>query len=133
MTIRLIALVAAMSVMVLYAQCLRASSLALDSIKLPPGFSITLYASGVTNARGMVLGEKGTLFVGSRKEGRVYAVVDENGDHRADRVYTVAKGLDMPVGVAYRNGSLYVSSVDRILRYDNIEQHLSDPPAGAVI
>lgn len=133
MTIRLIALVAAMSVMVLYAQCLRASSLALDSIKLPPGFSITLYASGVTNARGMVLGKKGTLFVGSRKEGRVYAVVDENGDHRADRVYTVAKGLDMPVGVAYRNGSLYVSSVDRILRYDNIEQHLSDPPAAAVI
>ena len=133
MTSRLAALIAATFTIVASAQCLRADSPALDRVKLPPGFSITLYASGVTNARGMVLGEKGTLFVGSRKEGRVYAVVDENGDHRAERVYTVAKGLDMPVGVAYRNGSLYVSAVDRILRFDGIEQHLSDPPAPAVI
>ena len=63
----------------------------------------------------------------------MYAVVDENGDHRADRVYTLAKGLDLPVGVAYRNGALYVSAVDRILRYDEIEKHLSDPPAPVVI
>lgn len=133
MTSRLCALIAAIFAMFLYAQCLRADSLALDSVKLPLGFSITLYASGVKNARGMVLGEKGTLFVGSRKEGRVYAVVDENGDHRADRVYTLAKGLDLPVGVAYRDGALYVSAVDRILRYDEIEKHLSDPPAPVVI
>ena len=63
----------------------------------------------------------------------MYAVVDENGDHRADRVYTLAKGLELPVGVAYRNGALYVSAVDRILRYDDIEKHLSDPPAPVVI
>jgi glucose/arabinose dehydrogenase len=133
MTMRLCALITAIFAMVLYAQCLRADSLALDSVKLPPGFSITLYANDVKNPRGMARGEKGTLFVGTRKEGRVYAVVDENGDHRADRVYMLAKGLDMPVGVAYRNGSLYVSAVDRILRFDDIEQHLSDPPAPIVI
>ena len=98
MTIRLCALIAGLLAMFLYAQCLRADSLALDSVKLPPGFSISLYASGVKNARGMVRGEKGTVFVGSRKEGRVYAVVDENGDQRADRVYTLAKGLELPVG-----------------------------------
>jgi glucose/arabinose dehydrogenase len=133
MTIRLCALIAAVIAMVLHAQCLRAGPLPLEKITLPPGFTITVYASGVTNARGMALGEKGTLFVGSRKEGRVYAVVDENGDHRADRVYTIAKGLEMPIGVAYGNGSLYVSAVDRILRYDEIEQHLTDPPAPVVI
>ena len=133
MTSRLSALIVAIFAMIVSAQCLHADSLALHNLKLPPGFSITLYASDVTNARGMALGEKGTLFVGSRKEGRVYAVVDENGDHRAERVYTVATGLDMPVGVAYRNGSLYVSAVDRILRFDEIEQHVSDPPAPAVI
>jgi glucose/arabinose dehydrogenase len=133
MTIRLCALIAAVFTMVLSAQCLHADSVQLQSLKLPPGFSITLYASGVKNARGMALGEKGTLFVGSMKEGRVYAVVDHDGDHRADRVYTLAKGLELPVGVAYRNGSLYVSAVDRILRYDEIEKHLSDPPAPVVV
>ena len=133
MTIRLCALIAAVFGTVLHAQCLRAGSLPLDNIKLPPGFSMTVYAAGVTNARGMVLGDKGTLFVGSRREGRVYAVVDENGDHRADKIYTIAKGLTMPVGVAFRNGSLYVSAVSQILRYEGIEQHLSKPPEPAVI
>ncbi|HEX8750799.1 MAG TPA: PQQ-dependent sugar dehydrogenase [Nitrospira sp.] len=133
MTSRVFALIAMILVTFLYAQCLRADSIAWHSLKLPPGFSITPYTSDVKNARGMALGEKGTLFVGSRREGRVYAVVDDDGDHRADRVYTLAKGLEMPVGVAYRNGSLYVSAVNRILRYDDIESHLSDPPAPAVV
>jgi hypothetical protein len=130
MTIRLCALIAAMVATILHAQCLRAGSLALDSLKLPPGFSVTLYAIDVTNARAMALGEKGTLFVGSKNAGRVYAVVDENGDRR---VYTIAKGLEMPVGVAYRNGSLYVSAVDRILRFDDIENHLKDSPKPVVV
>ena len=133
MTIRFVTLAAMIGMVFLYAQCLRADSVAWQSLKVPPGFSVTLYTSDVKNARAMTLGEKGTLFVGSRREGRVYAVVDENGDHKADRVYTIAKGLDMPVGVAYRNGSLYVSAVSRILRYDEIENHLSDPPAPAVV
>ncbi|HTL61369.1 MAG TPA: sorbosone dehydrogenase family protein [Nitrospira sp.] len=130
---RLFAVIAMIGVVFLPALCLRADSLMLHSLKLPPGFAITVYTSDVKNARGMALGEKGTLFVGSKGEGRVYAVVDENGDHKADRVYTIAQSLQMPVGVAYRNGALYVSAVSRILRYDNIEQHLSDPPEPVVI
>ncbi|HEY7128728.1 MAG TPA: sorbosone dehydrogenase family protein [Nitrospira sp.] len=133
MMLRLCTFMAAIVVMVLHAQCLRAGPLPIDNLKLPPGFSVTLFASGVTNARGMALGQKGTVFVGSRKEGRVYALVDENGDHKADKIYTLAKGLDLPVGVAYRNGSLYVSAVDRILRFDDIENHLKDPPKPVVI
>ncbi|HEX2056132.1 MAG TPA: PQQ-dependent sugar dehydrogenase [Nitrospiraceae bacterium] len=113
--------------------CARAGPLSLDQIKLPPGFSISLYTSEVPNARGMVLGSNGTLFVGSKKEGRVYAVVGDGKDHRTTRVYTIAKGLNMPVGVAFKDGSLYASSVDRILRFDNIEQRLADPPTPVVI
>jgi glucose/arabinose dehydrogenase len=113
--------------------CARAGSLQLEQIKLPPGFSITVYASDVPNARGMVLGSAGTLFVGSRKEGRVYAVVDDGTGHQAARVYTIARGLNMPVGVAFKDGSLYASSLDRILRFDNIEQRLVDPPAPVII
>lgn len=113
--------------------CARAGSLSLDQIKLPPGFSISVYASDVPNARGMVRGAGGTLFVGSKQEGRLYAVVDDGTGRRAARVYTIMRGLNMPVGVAFKDGSLYASSVDRILRFDNIEQHLADPPAPVVI
>jgi glucose/arabinose dehydrogenase len=112
---------------------IHASSLPLDTIKLPPGFAITVYADNVPNARGMTLGQHGTLFVGSMKKGDVYAVIDKDGDHHADDVFTIARGLNMPVGVAYRNGSLYVSAVDRILRFDKVEQRLTNPPAPVTI
>ena len=119
--------------MLFLSTAVHAESLPLEKISLPSGFSISLYANGVSNARGMALGKNGTLFVGSKQEGRLYAVVDEDGDHQADRVYVLAEKLQMPVGVAYKDGSLYVSSVDRILRFDEIEQHLADPPAPVVV
>jgi glucose/arabinose dehydrogenase len=112
---------------------IHASAVDLGKIKLPPGFTIAVYADNVPNARAMTLGKNGTLFVGSRSKGDVYAVVDTDGDQRADKVYTIARGLNMPVGVAYRNGSLYVSAVDRILRFDEIEQRLSNPPKPVVV
>src|SRR5438105_2637252 len=38
----------------------------LERIKLPPGFQIEIFAQDVKDARSMALGEKGTLFVGTR-------------------------------------------------------------------
>lgn len=110
-----------------------AGSIPIERISLPPGFTISVYADNVPNARGMTLGANGTLFVGSRDKGNVYAVVDRNGDQRADEVFTIARGLRLPVGVAFRNGSLYVSAVDRILRFDGIEQRLADPPSPVTV
>lgn len=107
--------------------CSAARPLATD-ITLPAGFSIAVYAGNVPGARSMALGAKGTLFVGTRDEGKVYAVIDRNGDHKADEVITIAGGLRMPNGVAFRNGSLYVAEVSRVLRYDNIEERLKNPP-----
>jgi glucose/arabinose dehydrogenase len=105
----------------------------LKQIKLPPGFSIEVYASGVRNARQMARGDKGTLFVGSRTAGNVYAVVDNNGDHKADRVVTIASELDSPSGLAFRDGALYVAEISRILRYDGIESRLDNPPQPVVV
>src|SRR5438445_5856389 len=112
---------------------IHASAVDLDDRKLPPGFTSGVYADHVPTARAMTLGKNGTLFVGSRSKGDVYAVVDTDGDQRADKVYTIASGLQQPVGVAYRNGSLYVSAIDRILRFDDIEQHLTKPPKPVVV
>lgn len=105
----------------------------LDKIKLPPGFSIEIYAENVPNAREMTQGPDGTLYVGTRTEGKVYAVRDLNGDGRADNVTVIAQGLHMPAGVTYHNGSLYVAEVSRIIRFDDIDTRLNDPPEPTVI
>jgi glucose/arabinose dehydrogenase len=105
----------------------------LESIRLPKGFSISLFAGEVEGARSLTLGEKGTVFVGTRDAGRVYALVDGNRDGTADRVVTIAEGLEMPNGVAFREGALYVAEVSRILRYDGIEGRLDNPPEPVVV
>ncbi|MEN0003829.1 MAG: sorbosone dehydrogenase family protein [Bacteroidota bacterium] len=109
------------------------AGLDLNKIKLPDGFKIEVYADGVVNARSMALSPNGTLFVGTRGEGSVYAVKDIDGDMKADKVYTLAKNLRMPNGVAFKDGALYVAEVSRILRFDNIEAQLDNPPAPKVV
>ena len=105
----------------------------LSDIKLPPGFHISVYAKEIEGARSLARGERGTLFIGSRSEGRVYAVVDIDGDFHADKRFIIARGLNSPNGVAFRNGSLYVAEINRILRYDHIEDNLNSPPSPVVI
>ena len=103
------------------------AALPLDTIKLPPGFTIELVTDRVPDAREMALGPmvsgRGTLFVGSNQSGKVYAVALDQG--RAADVRTIASGLQLPVGVAYRNGSLYVSAVSRIVRIDGVDGDLA--------
>jgi glucose/arabinose dehydrogenase len=104
----------------------------LDKIKLPPGFKISVFAE-VPHARSLTWGSRGTLFVGNMGGSKVYAVVDNNKDGVADKVYTIASGLNTPCGVAFKNGSLYVAEVSRILRFDDIENRLVNPPAYKVV
>jgi len=110
--------------------------LPLDLIKMAPGFTIELYATGVANARQMALGSKGIVFVGSRNRpagDRVYALVDRNGDQKADQVITIAKGLNEPNGVAFRDGTLYVGEVHRVVKFENIESRLEAPGEPVVV
>ncbi|MEZ4738228.1 MAG: PQQ-dependent sugar dehydrogenase [Flavobacteriales bacterium] len=105
----------------------------LASIKLPEGFSISVYAENVTNARAMCWGDRGTLFVGTREEGVVHALSDTNHDGRVDVARVIARDLRMPVGVAFRDGDLYVSAVSKIVKLVAIEDHLEDPPAPTLV
>jgi len=98
-----------------------AQPLPLERIQLPPGFRMEVLAA-VPNARSLALGPKGTLFVGSRAGGAVHAVAPDG------RVFRIADGLQMPNGVAFRDGALYVAEVSRILRFDDIEAKLEAPP-----
>ena len=102
-------------------------------IQLPPGFKVELYATGVPNARSLTLGSGGTVFVGSRRAGKVYALVGNGRGDRASEVITIARGLNTPNGVAFHDGSLYVAEVSRVLRYDDIEARLKNPPVPVVV
>jgi glucose/arabinose dehydrogenase len=110
-----------------------ANLIQLDGLKLPTGFKIEVYAEGIPDARSMALSEKGTLFVGNRKEDKVYALRDTDGDFKIDRKFIIASGLTMPNGIAIKDGNLYVAAVSKLLRFDNIEENLETPPEPIVV
>lgn len=101
----------------------------LATLRVPPGFRITVFADPVPSARAMALGAHGTVFVGSRA-GAVYAIRSEG--ERASQVRTIAEKLDEPIGVAFKDGALYVSATSKILRLPGIEQNLEHPPKSTV-
>ena len=103
----------------------------LDHIKLPPGFAISFFAENLPDARSMALGAGDVLFVGTRREGKVYAVRFSEG--RATKVITLASGLNSPNGVAFKGGALYVAEVNRILRFDDVEARLDQPQKPVVV
>lgn len=105
----------------------------LTYITLPPGFQITVFAEQVPNARSLEWTEDGTLFVGTRDEGSVYALRDDDHDWIADSVLTIASGLNFPNGVAFMDGALYVAEISHMLRYDDIEANLNNPPEPVVV
>ena len=104
-------------------------ALLLEKIKLPPGFVIELWAE-VPNARGLALGKNGTVFSGSSSEGKVYAITESAGKRE---VKTLAVGFTSPIGVAFKDGALYVSAINRILRFDDIENKLNEPGKPGVV
>ena len=112
------------ALLALVSGALFAADLPLEQIKLPPGFSIEVWTR-IDNPRQMALGRHdergGTLFVGSMQAGKVHAV-RYGADFKAGSTTTVASDLARPVGVAYQDGRLYVSAINRILRFDDIEQ-----------
>ena len=103
----------------------------LSGLTLPPGFEISVYAE-VENARQMAMGD-GVLYVGSRRAGKLHAIVDTDGDMVADEVTLIADDLNLPSGIAWRDGDLYVGAVNQILRYADLDNRLDNPPEAEVI
>lgn len=109
------------------------TSLPIDQIKLPEGFSISVYSEKIPGARSLALGINGTLFVGSRKEGTVYALPDQDRDGIPEEVLLIASSLNSPNGVAMLDGDLYVAEISRILKFENIEENLENPPEPQIV
>src|SRR6187402_411810 len=107
-------------------------TLPLDKIKLPAGFTIDVYAE-VENARSMALSPSGVLYIGNKDKDKVYAVKDTDGDFKADKKWVVASGLNMPNGVAFKDGDLYIAEVNRITKITGIESKLDNPGKPVVV
>ena len=105
----------------------------LDQVELPPGFKIELYAEGLPGARSLAMSPAGTLIVGTRDEGVLYAVPAAVDDSGRRKVITLAEGLNSPNGVAFNADELYVAEIGRILRYEKIDGRLKDPPDPQVV
>ena len=98
----------------------------LENLILPEGFKIQLYASDVENARSMAISPSGTIFVGNRRSDNVFALKDTDGDNIVDKKYLITDKLkNMPNGVAFHDGDLYVAEVNKIWKFENIEENLS--------
>jgi glucose/arabinose dehydrogenase len=104
--------------------------LPIAKLKVPAGFNIEVYAAGMANARSLAVGDKGTVFVGSRLVDKVYAIVNKDGKRE---VKVLASGLYRPNGVAFHNGTLYIAELSKISKIDNVESVLDNPPKPTVI
>lgn len=107
--------------------------LPIDKIKVPEGFRIDVYAENVENARSLCLSPDGTLFVGNRGGDKVLALKDLDGDGIAEKQYVIYEDGNMPNGVAYLDGDLYIAEVNRILKISDVESKLDTPGAPEVI
>jgi glucose/arabinose dehydrogenase len=94
----------------------------LDNVRVPTGFVFEVYADNVPGARSMALGKQGTLYVGTRAD-KVYAVDGALAGKEKAEVRVFASGLNLPTGVAYRDGALYVAEISRVLRYDSVDSN----------
>ena len=110
-------------------------ALRLDEIELPAGFSIDVFAAEIDNARSLAQSPSGTVFVGTGRRGGgvVHAVLDADGDGKADDRYRIGSDLNWPNGVAFHDGDLYVAEISRVLRFEGIESRLDSPPEPVVV
>src|SRR4029077_909763 len=107
-----------------------ADKLPLDKLKVKAGFKIEVYAAGVPNARTLRLGDKGTVFVSSRVQDKVHAIVTKDGKRE---VKVIASGLHRPNGIALHKGTLYIAELSQISKIEKIEDNLDNPPKPTVI
>jgi glucose/arabinose dehydrogenase len=101
------------------------SEIPVDKIKVPKGFKVEVWAHGMPGVRMMARGSKGTIWAGTRTIGRVYEIKD-NGKERTHRI--LAQKLTQPNGVAFQGGNLYVMAINRVFRYDGIEDNPNVKP-----
>ncbi len=97
-------------------------------LQLPRDLQISVFAAGLGPARLMAVSPSGKIYVSLTQAGKVVILPDDDGDGTADQVITFAQGLDLPHGLAFYGGYLYVAETGRVIRYRLAGDQPSGPP-----
>ena len=108
-----------------------ADKIPVDQLRVPPGFKLELYASGMTNARSLARGDKGTIFVSTRLLDHIYAITEKDGKREVKPLFSGT--LFRPNGLAFKDGTLYIAELNKISKVEHIEDNLDNPPKPVVI
>jgi glucose/arabinose dehydrogenase len=123
---------------------LRQTAASDQALKLPPGFSASVFAENVGGARHVVVAPNGTVYVNTWRSpydttrrvppgGFVVALRDTNSDGKADLIRrfgsTSESGSRGGTGIALWNRRLYVEADSAVVSYDLPENELL--PTGA--
>lgn len=105
----------------------------LSHINIRAGHAVSYFATDVPGARSLTVGDTGVVYVGTRGEGVVYALEDKDKDGQAETRYVVSSGLNSPNGVVYHENNLYVAEIDRIIKFENIDQNYQLKPTSTTV
>lgn len=92
-----------------------------NRLQVPDGFSLSLFAADLPDARMLRITPAGDLLVSQPRSGRVTLLrPDRNGDGRSDGSEIAVEGLDRPHGIDLYDGWLYVAESDAFgrIRFD---------------
>ncbi len=110
-----------------------ADQLPTKKFKLPPGFKVETWASGVLDAREMRQGDKGNIFVSTLFVGnKVYAIPEKAKDGKREPKVIIDK-TEQATGIEFNKGTLYFATHKKIVRYDNVEDKLDNIGEGKVL
>ncbi|MGV3494946.1 MAG: sorbosone dehydrogenase family protein, partial [Ramlibacter sp.] len=94
-----------------------------SKFKLPPGFKVETWASGILDARGLRQGPNGNIFVSSLFVANKVYVVPEQAPRQAK---VIIDKMPLATGIEYHKGSLYLATNTKIMRWDNVDGKLDN-------
>ena len=87
------------------------------ALKVPAGFTVSLFADRLENPRMMTIAPNGDIFVAQSQAGSVIVLRDANKDGTPEGKFTYAEGVRGVFGMAFHEGYLYLGRSDSLIRF----------------
>lgn len=100
-----------------------------NNLKIEKGFKLEIFASDIASPRQLAEGDDERIYVGSKKDGKIFALRDTDGNGVADEKTLVAENLFFATGVSFFDGDLFFSEMNKIWKIKNISETLDLRPS----
>ncbi|WP_445435768.1 PQQ-dependent sugar dehydrogenase [Candidatus Borreliella tachyglossi] len=90
-----------------------------STLKVPNGFQVEIFIDNIEKPRGLTSDHNGNIFIGSSSHFAYLVTKDKN-------IYTIASNLTNPIGIAYFDNKLYISSVDKIYVVQDVAKEIEN-------